>query len=391
MRRYTKSKSSAVVILGKMEEQNLLRIADLLEQRTDDIVEAWRQAVADATRKNLDEAALTDSMAELLREMADTLRHGSGDHAHEHRFRRGPITHGAQRVKVGFGIEEVITEYNILRDVLQDQAEGSGLNLTGETGHIINRVLNAAMILSVRAYVNERNAETRRIKQERLSFMMHDLKTPLSAIASAASILEMHTPSERQGNIDVLQIIRRNAERMNKLLMRVIRDESYISNEPVVECREFDLSKMVSGLFADMKPLADKSQTELRNEVAAGTTINADPALLTEVLQNLISNAIRFTECGFVSVGAQYKDGGIECWVRDSGKGIEPDRIHRIFDKFETESADGHGLGLAIVKKIIEAHGGAIQVQSDPGAGACFYFTIPQPLPDTCSNRLASI
>lgn len=362
-----------------MEVRHLQEIADLLDQNTHAVVDAWKQEVATATRKNLDEAALTDSMAELIQELADTLRGGTGDRVEDYKFRRGPISHGAQRVKVGFGIEEVITEYNILRDVLQDHAEAAGLNLTGKTGHIINRVLNAAMTLSIRAYIKERNAETRRIRQERLSFMMHDLKTPLSAIMSAAAILEGHIPPERKGNIDVVQIIRRNAERMNALLMRVIREESYLTDEPLVERRQVNLSDIVRSLFAEIKPLADKSETELLNEVDDGMTIHADPALLAEVLQNLLSNAIRFTERGSVSVGAQCKDQSVECWVQDSGKGIAADRIERIFDKFETESTEGHGLGLAIVKKIVEAHGGTIRVQSSPGKGSRFSFTIPQP------------
>jgi signal transduction histidine kinase len=175
-------------------EQNVSQIAELLRNRSDDVVRAWKEEVAERTkRKDLDEAALTDSMADLIRELAETLENSDGP-TKEYRFHHGPIQHGAQRVRVGFDIEELITEYNILRDVLQDQAEAVNLNLTGKVGHIINDVLNAAMRLSIRAYVKERNKEAVRLRQERLSFMMHDLKTPLSAIVSAASILEANIP-----------------------------------------------------------------------------------------------------------------------------------------------------------------------------------------------------
>jgi signal transduction histidine kinase len=362
-----------------MAYQHVQEIADLLERRTDALVDAWKREVADATKgKILDEAALKDSMAELIKEIAETLRSGIENHAGEPRFRRAPISHGAQRVKVGFDIEEVISEYNILRDVLQNEAEDAGLNLTGEVGHIINRVLNAAMTLSIRAYVTERNAQMRRVRQERLSFMVHDLKTPLSAIISASAILEQHIPPKSRGNLDVLGIIRRNAERMNELLMRVIREERYFSNEPSVERNNANLANIVKNLIEELKPLADKAQTELRNEIDPQMSINADPGLLTEALQNLIGNAINFTQRGHISIGAQVKDDKIECWVQDSGKGIEADRIRRIFDKFETESSEGHGLGLAIVKKIVEAHHGTISVQSTPGKGSRFRFTIPQ-------------
>ncbi len=95
------------------------------------------------------------------------------------------------------------------------------------------------------------------------------------------------------------------------------------------------------------------------------------------MFQNLISNAIEFTRQGEVVIGADVRDHSVECWVKDSGKGIEADRIERVFDKFETDSSEGHGLGLAIVKKIAEAHGGKVGVQSEQGKGAASYFTIP--------------
>lgn len=80
----------------------------------------------------------------------------------------------------------------------------------------------------------------------------------------------------------------------------------------------------------------------------------------------------------YVSIGAEAKGDHIECWVKDSGKGIDPDRIEKIFDKFETDYSEGQGLGLAIVKKVVEAHGGKVSVESQPGQGSRFCFTVPQ-------------
>ena len=360
-------------------ENHVLKIAELLEQETAVVVETWKREIAKATKaKDLDEAALIDSMTDVLMELAETLRSGTGEQIKEYKFYRAPIQHGVQRVRVGFDIEEVLTEYNILRDVLQDKAEEAGLNLTGKVGHLINDVLNVAMRLSVRAYVRERDAEMTRLRQERLSFMMHDLKTPLSAIISAAAILEANFPSEQHGNIDISRIIRRNAERMNALLMRVVREEEYLATEPLIERRDVRMSSIVDGIIADVKPLSEKVQTRVRNDIDPSLMVNADPALLAEVLQNLISNAIQFTRFGSVSIGAEVKGDTIECWVQDSGTGIDPNRIKKIFDKFETDYSEGHGLGLAIVKKLVEAHGGKVSVESEPGKGSRFSFTIPQ-------------
>jgi nitrogen-specific signal transduction histidine kinase len=84
--------------------------------------------------------------------------------------------------------------------------------------------------------------------------MMHDLKTPLSAIISAAAILEANLPHQH-GNIDISRIIRRNAERMNALLMRVVREEEYLATEPLIERRDVRMSPIVDGIVADVKPL----------------------------------------------------------------------------------------------------------------------------------------
>jgi signal transduction histidine kinase len=363
-------------------ENHVLKIAELLEQETAAVIEAWKQEIGKATKaKDLDEAALIDSMTDVLMELTETLRSGTGEQIKEYKFYQAPIQHGAQRVRVGFDIEEILTEYNILRDVLQDKAEAAGLNLTGKVGHLINDVLNVAMRLSVRAYVTERDAEITRLRQERLSFMIHDLKTPLSAIITAAAILEANLPDQQHGNIDISRIIRGNAERMNALLTRVVREEEYLATEPLIERRDVRMSPIVDGIVADMKPLSEQVQTEIRSNVDPNMMINADPALLAEVFQNLISNAIQFTRGGYVSIGAEAKGDAIECWVQDSGKGIDSTRVKRIFDKFETDYAEGHGLGLAIVKKLVEAHGGKVSVESEPGKGSRFSFTIPQVSP----------
>jgi signal transduction histidine kinase len=105
---------------------------------------------------------------------------------------------------------------------------------------------------------------------------------------------------------------------------------------------------------------------------------------LGQVFQNLISNAIKFTPNGKVTIGAQLRsDEGIaECWVQDTGTGIDPERLHKIFEKLETDQQPdkrGVGLGLAIVKQIAELHGGSVAVESRVGEGSTFTLEIPQP------------
>src|SRR4051812_562013 len=96
----------------------------------------------------------------------------------------------------------------------------------------------------------------------------------------------------------IIEIIRRNAERMNSLLIRVVRESRYLNSVPMLERRDFNLAETVGSLTTELKPLSDRVQTELRNDVNRDMTIVADALLMAEVFQNLISSAIRYTHHG---------------------------------------------------------------------------------------------
>ena len=110
-------------------------------------------------------------------------------------------------------------------------------------------------------------------------------------------------------------------------------------------------------------------------------SVFADPVLIAQVFQNLLSNAITYTSDGEVTIGAEAREHErtVQCWVRDAGQGIPEDRIAKVFDKLETdpEKKGGLGLGLAIVKQVVEAHGGRITVTSKMGEGSTFEFSLP--------------
>ena len=105
--------------------------------------------------------------------------------------------------------------------------------------------------------------------------------------------------------------------------------------------------------------------------------------MLTRILQNLISNAIRYAPRGSVTVSAEMADddGSVECTVTDDGDGISSELLEKVFEKFETdhEQENSTGLGLAIVKEFVEAHGGEVSVRSEDGNGSTFRFTLPGP------------
>ncbi|MGB7837484.1 MAG: HAMP domain-containing sensor histidine kinase, partial [Terrimicrobiaceae bacterium] len=148
-----------------------------------------------------------------------------------------------------------------------------------------------------------------------------------------------------------------------------------------LERREFDLWPLVQAVVHDLNPVAGTSSTRLLNEVPEDLTVFADASLLRRVFQNLLANAITYTPRGKVVIGAREKDpeGAVECWVSDNGSGIPDDLLDKIFDKLESDpqKPEGTGLGLAIVKTFVEAHGGAVSVETKESVGSIFRFTLP--------------
>jgi len=137
----------------------------------------------------------------------------------------------------------------------------------------------------------------------------------------------------------------------------------------------------VETLIHDLNPIAGPGSTRLTNAIAEDFVVYADASLLRRVFQNLIANAIIYTPRGEIVIGAREmgEGGDVECFVRDNGGGIPPERRQMVFEKHETDpdKEGGLGLGLAIVKTFVEAHGGAVTVESELAVGSTFRFTLP--------------
>ena len=294
-----------------------------------------------------------------------------------------PPAHGLQRAQDGFDIVEVVAEYNILRECIHDIADANKLTLQGRSFHIVNRVLDGAIGSAVKTYATQKALEVQRRREEYLSFVAHDLRTPLSAISLAASVLEVKHAGEDPGSSSarMVKTLRRNVQHLGALVNKVLEENTNLQTEVGVklERRDFDLWPLVESLVHDIHPVAGTDSTRLVNTIPEDLVVFADAGLLKRVFQNLIANAIKYTPRGEVVISARRMDAGYECAVRDNGEGIAPDRIDKVFDHFETDpnKQGGMGLGLAIVKTFVEAHGGAVSVESAVGVGSTFTFTLP--------------
>jgi two-component system, OmpR family, phosphate regulon sensor histidine kinase PhoR len=365
----------------------LNELARLIERERDALLAEWRAKVRSLpAARDLDAPTLNDHIPDLLGELATALRIGSDETIAEALLDASPPAHGLQRVKDAFEIEEVVAEYNILRGCIHDLAERNNLSMQGRPFHVLNRVLDEAIGAAVESFATQKALEVRHRREEYLAFVVHDLRTPLSAISLSARVLEMLLTRNRTDDPQATQMLKalnRNVQHLEALVGKVIEENLNLETEVGVklECREFDLWPLVEGLVHDLHPVAGTCTTRLINAVPDDFVAYADASLVRRVFQNLIANAITYTPRGEIVIGAREMGarGDVECFVRDNGGGIPPERCRVVFDKHETdhEKEGGLGLGLAIVKTFVEAHDGVVVVESELGVGSTFRFTLP--------------
>ncbi len=358
----------------------LAELAVVLRKHKTTLFAEWQSVVtALPGAAHLDGPTLRDHIPQFIDEMIVAIAHC--DESTGMKLNPGsPQEHGIQRLAAGFGIKEVVIEYNILRDAVHDLAESAGINLGAAEFRVINHIIDAAVALAVDTYAQEQAAELQRRRDEHFAFIAHDVRTPLNAITLTAALLaEKPDPDEAA---EMLRVLLRNVQRIEELISRVMDEEKHPrdADELHLVRRNFDLWPLVHRLLQDLQPVTEAAGIKIHNSVPHDLVIHADAGLLTRALQNLVSNSARFAPGGDIEVGAAATEGKVECWVRDNGAGIEPERLEKIFEKSETDpdpERAGTGLGLAIFKQIIEAHGGQISVESCIGAGATFRFMLP--------------
>jgi signal transduction histidine kinase len=236
---------------------------------------------------------------------------------------------------------------------------------------------------------NERLKEHDKQQQEFINVAAHELRSPVQPILGVAEILRSR---KRQGdgihnkslNVDeeykLLDIIVKNAKKL-LLLEDNILDVARIENKSLMlNIEESDLDILIATVVQDIRDQIDNSRIKLQYNKTEGIIflVRADKPRLVQVISNLLSNSIKFTKEGMISVNLEKKENQAVVAVKDTGHGISADILPKLFSKFTTKSEQGVGLGLFICKTIVEAHGGTIWAENNKeGKGATFTFRLP--------------
>jgi len=235
------------------------------------------------------------------------------------------------------------------------------------------------------------------VRRDFVANVSHELRTPLTIVSGFAETLDDDAalpPEQRQ---HFVRLIRANTARMQRIVDDLLDLSRIESGGWVPKPVAVDTPAAAAEALGACRAAAAEKGIGLESEIAAdAATVHADPTALRQVLTNLVENAVRHTATGRVTVFARRDGGGVWIGVRDTGAGIPPEHLPRIFERFyrvdagRSRAQGGTGLGLAIVRHLVDAHGGRVHAESAVGHGTTVAALFPDALSQSHGGVTAS-
>jgi signal transduction histidine kinase len=236
--------------------------------------------------------------------------------------------------------------------------------------------------------VRQKAEESDRLKSSFLANMSHEIRTPLNAIMGFSSLLQ--SADEKSETDEYIEIINKNCHKLLDMMDEIFNIaliESGITQMYKENCQVNELLTSLVTHFNIEKESSDKESVMIKTKKLASDksfSVYTDPRKLRQTLFNLIENALKYTNEGYVEIGYNLTENSmIEFYVKDTGLGFPKEKLDVIFQRFRqvddsnTRNFGGIGLGLALSQKFVEMMGGSMYAESSPGNGSIFYFTIP--------------
>ena len=220
-------------------------------------------------------------------------------------------------------------------------------------------------------------------RRDLVANVSHELKTPITAIRAH---LENLLDGVEEPEPEILQVMLAQSERLGRLVEQLLDLSKLESGEVPLRREEMTLAPLVAQVMSEIEVARADRDVALSSDLPENLpAIEADPERVHQVIFNLVDNAVRFTpEGGEVRIEAHRHDGSVEVSVADTGVGIPPEALPRLFERFYRVDSSrargedgGTGIGLAIARSVVEAHGGTIRAESEPGHGSVFTFDLP--------------
>ncbi len=389
----------------RLAEHRLKRQGEILDQVHDSIVSTdlgghvttWNKGAerlfgyteAEATGRHISFVYPEEERGFLEREIIEPLR-ANGTHETEVRMRKASGEDFFAHLSLSLLRDDAGTPVGMIGysiDVTQrKQAENEVRRLNEELEQrIAERTAQLAEVNNQLAQRNEDLVRASRMKSEFLARMSHEFRTPLNSIVGFSDLLaEANEGPLEETYCDYVRHVQEGARHLLALVNDILDLSRIEAGRTDLRHEEFAAADVIAEVLSVTGPLAEMKEVDLRSDVPATLRVYADRTRIKQIFYNLLSNAVKFTPPrGVVRVSSSLEYDEVRFGVSDTGIGIPGTEHAAIFQEFHQVGPaasgvkEGAGLGLAITKRLVELHGGRIWVESAPGAGSHFYFTVP--------------
>jgi len=306
-------------------------------------------------------------------------------------FKSRPVANNGDEMEaLASLVDKTVNKLKTAEDVLKSQDAKMQKQVdskTREMKKVISELQDTkAAVLNMMEDVVEANEELKQLDEAKSNFLnmvSHELKTPLTAMTAHLEVLHDMDKNLSEQQKGSLTAIRRNSDSLRMLIENILEIARIESKKFELNITKVDVNDIIRETVVNLRILALNKKVKLIAETQNLPAINSDEARLKEILNNLISNAIKFTERGSVRVRSRKTGNFILVEVIDTGIGIPEDKIENLFTKFYQVDGSlsrrygGTGLGLSITKQLVELQGGKIGLQSQVKKGSRFFFTLP--------------
>lgn len=362
-------------------------LGSVIRQNRTQILQRWQVRVAGLTQElEISRIELLDHMPDFVDGLIVMLDTTSATTATiEAPAQTTAPLHGAQRLRVGFDVDEVIREYGILADVMLATLAEADATIGIDDHRRLLTAVNTGAAEAVREYVRRRDEELHREQARHRAFVAHELRTPLATAVAAATLLAQRHPEVQTGR--PLALLDRSLAKVRELIDQVLiagRLEAGVEPQRTT----VDVAAMLAELTDTLAPEAENRRVDLAVSAPASLTAEVDARLISSAMANLLRNAIKYTRADTtVRIVLTERDGMVVLEVTDQCGGIAATNWATLFEPYArgddvvTRQRDGLGLGLAIAKEAAEAHGGSLAVRNVAPDGCVFELRVPRSAP----------
>ena len=366
-------------------------VADAILSRCEAILVRWERSVRDklprADRLTLDQ--LRDELPDVLAELARTLESDDGSD-HFDLLLRASDGHGRLRFHQSYDVNELMIEYGLLRPIVLDEVTAAlGRDLTPEESAATNMGLDAALRHSVIQFTAHQQDQLKVVAEAQskyLSFLSHDLRGGLNGVLLMVEVLKRELAGEDRfaESMHDLDAMRRSILDTVGTMDRFLNAERFRAGKVQPRMTTVDLRMVLSDVLAQFTYLAREKGVEMRVDIPTGVAVVTDKDLLAMIVQNLVSNAVKYTAANtpvdVCVTPAPAGTKGAVIRVVDRGPGISAARLQHLFEAFtrgETHGKPGVGLGLNIAKQAADLVGADLSAESTVGDGSTFTLRLP--------------